>query len=632
MADFKEKGIFLWCYWDISFDVRVVADKIIEGGFEAVYVHTNDGYFEGSYGRLENGRYVDHLNCTDELVAELRSRGLKIYGWGAPYGVNTTAEIAMMVKQTKRYKLDGYIIDAEGTWDVQSDVIADTRKIITEYKAQCPGVPVAWCWWALWHVPGKASLYHSPAVLQEAMKYADYGMPMAYWNWITDPTGVRYLEETVKQWREITGKPLIIAGRAYNDAYGQASYAAVKAFDQRARELGSIGITWWDAQHAVKLPECWRALIETEKFNKDEEPAMALPIGLFTRKAGWTAVNPGFNFVAGAAQAKDTVQPNPNIKPIELEAIAGKIPMLLWWDHLPWPYSEEQWGELNWPDEAHDYIWQNFKAILGARTYQAVVVSVNTYKSRAGKDEDPAFVAYSAKRFMDRVGGWLKANRPAIPLILASSNDFISRHAPNINNWAGNFPSLAVQPAALSGSYPVDGAKPAYLGNSSECEWWRYYEMAAADQALLVFRGANGYPASVDGMSKWLNLSQPVPDTTPPSVPVGLASSVGGSSVVLTWMPSTDAVGVVGYQVYRDGAKLMATTGITASFGSVTPGTYVYGVAAFDAAGNESQPATISVTVRGATTETITRAEFDALIARVAALESRKHTHSIGEA
>jgi len=42
-------------------------------------------------------------------------------------------------------------------------------------------------------------------------------------------------------------------------------------------------------------------------------------------------------------------------------------------------------------------------------------------------------------------------------------------------------------------------------------------------------------------------------DTTPPTAPANLAAVVTGRQVRLTWTASTDAVGVMDYQVYRDG-------------------------------------------------------------------------------
>jgi hypothetical protein len=77
-------------------------------------------------------------------------------------------------------------------------------------------------------------------------------------------------------------------------------------------------------------------------------------------------------------------------------------------------------------------------------------------------------------------------------------------------------------------------------------------------------------------------------DTTAPSTPNGLAASLSGSGVRLTWNPSTDDVGVSGYTVNRDGVAI--GTSPVPSFTDVTapPGQRAYTVSAFDAAGNRS--------------------------------------------
>lgn len=87
-------------------------------------------------------------------------------------------------------------------------------------------------------------------------------------------------------------------------------------------------------------------------------------------------------------------------------------------------------------------------------------------------------------------------------------------------------------------------------------------------------------------------------DTTPPSVPTGLAANlVQGSRVELVWTPATDDVGVTGYRVYRNGvqAGTCTTPAFTDTAGS--PGTtYSYTVTARDAVGNVGpSSATLSV-------------------------------------
>ena len=100
-----------------------------------------------------------------------------------------------------------------------------------------------------------------------------------------------------------------------------------------------------------------------------------------------------------------------------------------------------------------------------------------------------------------------------------------------------------------------------------------------------------------------------VSDTTPPTVPTGVAVSGATSTnsvyapttLTISWNGSTDNIGVVGYNVYRNGVSIITSTS-TFSGNSITdkvlPGTYTYTVAAYDAAQNVSnRSATVTVTV-----------------------------------
>jgi len=82
------------------------------------------------------------------------------------------------------------------------------------------------------------------------------------------------------------------------------------------------------------------------------------------------------------------------------------------------------------------------------------------------------------------------------------------------------------------------------------------------------------------------------PDTSPPTKPTGLkASAVNSNQVQLTWSPSSDNVGVTGYDVLRGGNVIGTATGTTYLDNTVSPSTpYSYTVEALDAAGNVSSP------------------------------------------
>lgn len=87
-------------------------------------------------------------------------------------------------------------------------------------------------------------------------------------------------------------------------------------------------------------------------------------------------------------------------------------------------------------------------------------------------------------------------------------------------------------------------------------------------------------------------------DTTPPSAPADLRPQLtSATSVVLSWSPAVDNVGTASYCVYRDGVRLGQTTLTSFTDSGLADGRqYTYGVTALDAAGNESQPASATIT------------------------------------
>lgn len=90
-------------------------------------------------------------------------------------------------------------------------------------------------------------------------------------------------------------------------------------------------------------------------------------------------------------------------------------------------------------------------------------------------------------------------------------------------------------------------------------------------------------------------------DTTPPTVPSGVgAVALSHFEVNVTWVASTDNVGVDSYTVYRNGGVVGSVDGATVSFVDATAApntTYDYTVEAFDAAGNPSGESTPPATV-----------------------------------
>jgi chitodextrinase len=91
-------------------------------------------------------------------------------------------------------------------------------------------------------------------------------------------------------------------------------------------------------------------------------------------------------------------------------------------------------------------------------------------------------------------------------------------------------------------------------------------------------------------------------DTTKPTAPTSLAATSTSTSVTLTWTAATDNVGVVRYNVWRNGFSAGSTTGTSFTHtGLSSSTTYTYTVSACDAANNESgDSAPRTVTTRAA--------------------------------
>jgi len=90
------------------------------------------------------------------------------------------------------------------------------------------------------------------------------------------------------------------------------------------------------------------------------------------------------------------------------------------------------------------------------------------------------------------------------------------------------------------------------------------------------------------GPAATANATTPAADATAPSVPAGLKATVQkGRKVALSWNASSDNIGVVGYDVFRNGAKVAGPAG-TSYTDRPGRGTFTYQVRARDAAGNVS--------------------------------------------
>jgi chitodextrinase len=127
---------------------------------------------------------------------------------------------------------------------------------------------------------------------------------------------------------------------------------------------------------------------------------------------------------------------------------------------------------------------------------------------------------------------------------------------------------------------------------------WGHPEVGQANPNIeLALRSAT-YPAdSITNITVWgWKLStDSIADLVAPSVPSGLKNTnPTTNSFYLSWQPSTDNVGVVGYDVYKDSIYYGFTQFSGMDISNLTPGkTYKMNVRARDAAGNVSAESSV---------------------------------------
>ncbi len=92
----------------------------------------------------------------------------------------------------------------------------------------------------------------------------------------------------------------------------------------------------------------------------------------------------------------------------------------------------------------------------------------------------------------------------------------------------------------------------------------------------------------VDGFDLSTDITEP--DTQSPTLPLNLlALPSGATGVVTVWNPSTDNIGIAGYNIYRDGTIITSIPYPVFSDSRLTAATnYCYSIEAFDGAGNVS--------------------------------------------
>lgn len=197
------------------------------------------------------------------VVDALRAKGLQVWGWHYVYGYDPLGEARIAISQTKRFALDGYVIDAEVEYkEAGRDAVA--RTFMTELRKGLPSTPVALSSF-------RWPTYHRTFPYTAFLEKCDYNMPQVYWMQAHDAD--YDLRRSVSEFKAISPyRPIIPTGPAFGQSGWAPSASEVKTFMDTAKTLGLKGVNFysWDYSRTKLLP-VWN---EIAKYNwPPEDPA-----------------------------------------------------------------------------------------------------------------------------------------------------------------------------------------------------------------------------------------------------------------------------------------------------------------------------------------------------------------------
>lgn len=243
---------------------------------------------------------------------------------------------------------------------------------------------------------------------------------------------------------------------------------------------------------------------------------------------------------------------------------------------------------LSVPDTYATYEWRRISD-------NALVSSVNTYNAPVGQykvkvsEQFGCGSDFSAPYTVVPANGNNGPDAASSVSAIAISNSTIQLYWNDNPNPVNNETAFEIYRSTNSGSgYQLVGKPGAdiltFLDQGLSADTKYYYIIRAVNN-----NAASAVSAEVNATTQ--------SDITPPTAPTGLTvTGTTRSSVSLSWFASTDDVGVVKYEVYKNGVRSYVTTNTTFTVYNLTAlNTYTFSVKALDAAGNNS-PASNQVT------------------------------------
>ncbi|OQY37394.1 MAG: hypothetical protein DRI56_00015 [Chloroflexota bacterium] len=244
----KGKGFFIWKIAKCEGgNVVKIAEQAAAANFSHVLIKIADGTNTYNYD------WDHHVDLVPPLARELRKRGIEVWGWHFVYGNEPKAEAQKAIQRIHDLDLEGYVIDAEGSY-AQGGKEQAAKTFMNRLISSVHGTPIAL---SSYRYPS----YHPNLPWDEFLSKCDYNMPQVYWMKANNPG-----EQLRRSIREFKGMkycpPIIPTGAAFTEWGWTPTASEVLAFLQTAKSLNLSAANFWEWENCrLKLPaKVWRTV------------------------------------------------------------------------------------------------------------------------------------------------------------------------------------------------------------------------------------------------------------------------------------------------------------------------------------------------------------------------------------
>ena len=188
----------------------------------------------------DTGLWEDIL--LEPFVSALHAVGIDVYGYQFVYLYNIAQakrEAEAAIVRVRDFRLDGFIIDAEGQ---SYNKYAEAHVYANDIKAGMT-VPVGLC---SFRFPS----YHAPFPWNELLLCATFHCPQVYWAKAHNPAD--QLQRSYNELMELKKLPFVPTGSAYDEFGWKPTIGEINEFNAKAQEMKLPGITWWEWFEAIQ--------------------------------------------------------------------------------------------------------------------------------------------------------------------------------------------------------------------------------------------------------------------------------------------------------------------------------------------------------------------------------------------